>query len=220
MGVSQSKNHTKLIFIILLMVAIFTSAVMYFGLIKPSQAHRVKEVKINGIFLPTPKAINDFQLSDHNGKPFSKDNLKGKWTMMFFGFTNCGYVCPTTLAELNIMYQTLKKTLPDNQLPQVVLVSVDPERDSIEKMHSYINAFNPHFVGVRADLAETVALEKQLHISAIKMQAEGDGKNHYMINHTAEILLINPSANVQAYFSFPHKADQMVKDYKLILANI
>lgn len=219
-NIKQQKSHTKLILILLLMIAVFTSLIMYFGVIKRQPAiYHPKEVKVNGVFLASTKDIQDFHLTDNKGKPFSKDNLKGRWTIMFFGFTNCGYVCPTTLTELNQMYKTLKKELPDNKLPQVVLISVDPERDSVERMNDYINAFNSNFIGARADLAETEALEKQLHISAIKMQAEGQGSDHYMVNHTAEIILFNPEAKIQAYLSFPHKADQLVKDYKQIMGS-
>ena len=121
------------------------------------------------------------------------------------------------MAALNQMYQALQRELPDNKLPQVVLVSVDPERDTVEKMNEYVTAYNSHFIGVRAEIAETIALEKQLHIAVAKMQADGQGKNHYMINHSAEIMLFNPDAKLQAYLSYPHQAAQMIKDYKLIL---
>ena len=139
--------------------------------------------------------------------------------MLFFGFTNCGYVCPTTLTELNKMYQILQKELPEKSLPQVVLVSVDPERDSVPRMHDYINAFNSKFIGIRADVSETERLENQLHIAAMKVPMEGKS-DQYMINHSAEILLINPEGKIQAYLSFPHKADRLAADYRLILKTL
>lgn len=219
-NVSQQKSHARLILILLVMVAIFTSAVMYFGVIKKTtKSHKNQLVKIEGVYLPTAKEISDFNLMANNGKSFTKENMKGHWTMMFFGFTNCGYVCPTTMTELNKMYQVLKKELPEGQMPQVVLVSVDPERDSVSRMNDYVNSFNSQFIGARADLKETEALENQLHISAVKMQAEGQSKDHYMVNHSSEILLFNPEAKIQAYFSFPHKSDLLVRDYKACLQN-
>jgi protein SCO1/2 len=212
----QHKNHNKLIFIILLIVAIFTTSVFYFSIIqKRHKKPTIQSVKIEGTFIPVAKEIADFQLTANNGKPFSKNDMKGHWTMMFFGFTNCGYVCPTTLAELNKMHQILKKQIPDQQLPQVVLVSVDPERDSVERMNDYVRAFNVNFIGARAEIKETEALENQLHISAIKMPAEGS--NNYMVNHSAEIILFNPEAKIQAYFSFPPKSDRLAEDYRAIL---
>jgi protein SCO1/2 len=156
-------------------------------------------------------------LTDNRGNPFTKERLKDRWTLIFFGFTNCGYVCPTTLTELTRMYEMLQKDLPEKELPQVVLVSVDPERDSIEKMNDYVTAYHPTFIGVRSDTEGTQRITDQFHISAIKMQSEGHGGDHYMINHSAEIILINPDAKIQAYLSYPHKAEQLAKDYKLIV---
>lgn len=213
------KSHKKLVFIILFLVAACTSLLMYFGVFeKQPVTYSPREVKIKGVFLAESKVIQDFQLMDHKGRQFSKENLMGHWTLMFFGFTNCGYVCPTTMTELNQMYKKLKIELPDTKLPQIVLVTVDPERDSMNRMNDYVNAFNTNFIGARAELKETEALEKQLHISAIKMQAEGQAKDQYMVNHSAEILLFNPNGKLQAYLSFPPKADQLVKDYKTILS--
>lgn len=215
-NIAQPKSHKKLILIILLIMASLLSVVVYFGIVLPHQ-QAMKQVKINGILLPAATDIADFKLTDHHGEHFTQENLKGHWTLLFFGFTNCDYVCPNTMVALNKMYKTLQQELPDSKLPQVVLVSVDPERDTVKRMNSYVSAFNPHFIGVRADIKETIALEKQLHIAAAKMEADGEGKNHYTINHTAEILLVNPQGKLQAYLPYPHKADQLVKDYKLIL---
>ncbi len=214
------KSHKKIIFYLVLLVAVLGVLVVYISMFEKKPVTYVpKEVKINGVFLAESKAIEDFQLTDHKGRQFSKDNLMGHWTLMFFGFTNCGYVCPTTMAELNKMYKHLKQELPDNKLPQIVLVTVDPERDSMRKMNDYINAFNADFIGARAELKETEALENQLHITAVKIQAEDQPKDQYMVNHSAEILLFNPKSQVQAYLSFPPKSDQLIKDYKTILAS-
>jgi protein SCO1/2 len=218
-NVAEKKSHTKTILMIVLFMMFFAGLVLYSCVIQPKlHAVNAKDIKIDGVFLSESKEIEDFQLTDGSGKPFTKENLKGRWTLMFFGFTNCGYVCPTTLAALNDTYKTLQAQIPDNKLPQVVMVSVDPERDSMEKMQTYVHAFNQHFIGTRADEAATVALEKQLHIAAVKMQVDGQPKDQYSINHSAEIMLFNPDGKLQAYFSYPHTAEQMVRDYKLILS--
>jgi protein SCO1 len=212
------KRHIKLILFLLAFSLFIAFIAIYFGVVqRQPKLLSAQEIKIEGIVLPSGKKIADFQLTDNNGKPFTKENLKGHWTMLFFGFTNCGNVCPTTMVELNKMYKTLQAELPDNKLPQVVLISVDPERDTVEKMDAYVRAYNSHFVGARADISETQAFANQMHIAAVKMQPEGHAAHHYMINHSAEILLVNPNAEVQAYLSYPHKADQMVKDYKSML---
>lgn len=213
-----SQKNKKVISIILVVIALVASIEIYFGFL---QKHEVaNNVKIDGVFLAQTKGIENFNLTSSDGKPFTKDNLNGHWTMMFFGFTNCGMVCPTTMAALGEMYKQLEKDLPANQLPQVVMISVDPDRDSQQRMKEYVTSFNPKFIGARADIAETVALEKQLHIAAAKMQVDGQGKNQYTINHSAEVLLFNPKGQLQAYLAYPHQAPQMVKDYKLIIKTV
>lgn len=216
MSAPVKKSHKQLILTLLLIFIVMPAIIFYFSAFQHAHA-KSQNIKIDGVYLPAPKEINDFHLTDNSGKPFSKTNLKGHWTMMFFGFTNCAMVCPASLVALNEMYQKLQHQLPDNQLPQVVMVSVDPDRDSVKKMNSYVHAFNPNFIGARANIEETVMLEKQLHIAAAKIQIDTEGKDHYTIDHTAEILVFNPNGQLQAYLSYPHKADQMAQDYKSII---
>lgn len=214
----KSRKNKIVVSIILTVVVLIAAIEIYFGFL---QNHEVaNNVKIDGVFLAQTKEMDDFHLTASNGKPFTKESLKGHWTMMFFGFTNCGMVCPTTMAALNDMYKKLEKDLPKEQMPQVVMVSVDPDRDSLQKMKEYVTTFNPNFLGARAEITETVALEKQLHIAAAKMQVDGQGKNEYTINHSAEVLLFNPKGQLQAYLSYPHQAEQMAKDYKLIIQSV
>lgn len=218
-NVMNKKNHIKLFIILFFGAMVFTAMVMYFGIVKPHQDYqRTHQIKITGTYLSTPTVINDFQLIDNHGKRFTKENLKGRWTMLFFGFTNCGMVCPTTMDALNKMYKKLQQSLPQDKLPQIVLITVDPDRDTIERLNDYVNAFNSNFVGARAEIVDTINLEKQLHIAAAKMQVDGQGVNNYTINHSAEILLINPGGKIQAYLSYPHQPDEMVKDYQLVLS--
>lgn len=203
-------NHFKKLLLVLTGTLLVATATSY--------ASSKKNNNIDGILLSKSKPIANFQMTDNQSHVFTKENLKGHWTMMFFGFTHCGYVCPTTMSALGKMYQMLEKELPTNQLPRVVMVSVDPERDSVQTMDKYVRSFNSHFVGVRGNIDQTSALQDQLHITATKMQAGGSNKDSYTINHSAEIILFNPNAEIQAYFSFPHQAERMVQDYKSIIS--
>lgn len=210
------KKNLKLIFIILAVIGLVAAIEIYFDLFRPS-AKQPQKIKVDGIYLTTTHDIKPFTLQATNGQAFTQDDLKGHWTFVFFGFTNCGMVCPTSLAALNDMYKMLGKELPAEQLPQIVMISVDPDRDTIERMKDYLASFNPHFLGARADIKETVALENQLHIAAAKITADGQGTQQYTINHTAEILVFNPKGQVQAYLSYPHVAKQMAEDYQQMM---
>jgi protein SCO1/2 len=215
-NIVEQKSHKKIIMLILLALAVIITTFFYTMSNGHSQSMpNTQNIKISGLYLTTPTTINDFQLTDNHGKEFTKANLNGHWTLLFFGFTNCGYVCPTTMAAMKQTYQTLQKEIPANQLPQVLFVSVDPDRDSVAKLNSYVTAFNPSFIGTRGDTANLDILEKQFHIVAVKVP--GKGKNNYSINHTAEIMLINPNAKLQAFFSFPVNPTKMVTEYQSIL---
>lgn len=201
----KKKKH-KFIAIICLDVVIVIALIIYFGVLN---SHTT--IHIHGTYIPSPLAITEFHCIDNHGMPFSKKNLQGRWSIIFFGFSSCEMICPTTLAELNKMYQRLQGDLPKEQLPQVIFISVDPERDSVQKLNKFINSFNPNFIGLRASEAQTLALAKQFHITVSQGAT---------INHSMEILLINPDARVQAYFAYPHHAQQLVVDYKQVLKRI
>jgi protein SCO1/2 len=211
----HQKSHKKLITVILSVLIGVAAVAMYFAV--SHKREPVTVAQIDGVFLPTPKDISDFKLTDNAGQAFTKESLKGHWTLMFFGFTNCGMVCPTTMSALNKMYTTLAMDVPRDQMPQVVMVSVDPDRDSVQRMNEYVTSFNPHFIGARAQMPQIESLEKELHLVAVKMDVEGQGKDNYTINHSAEILVFNPNGQLQAFMSSPHKPEQMVKDVKSML---
>jgi protein SCO1/2 len=216
----KPKKHLKLLLLLLSIFVLIPIVAIYFGIMQHHGKVNPKDIKIEGAYLTPAKEIIEFNLIDNTGKAFTNANLKGQWTMMFFGFTNCGMVCPTTLSALNKMYQLLQHELPDKQLPQVVMVSVDPERDTVEKMNSYVKAFNPHFIGASGKMPMTLALEKNLHVVAVKVQGESKKKNDYYYDHSAEIMLVNPQGKVQAYLSYPHKPENLATEYKLIKASI
>jgi len=172
------------------------------------------ELKIDGTVLDKPRVIGQFQFMSDEGKSFTKDDLKGHWSLLFFGFTNCGYVCPTTLSAVNNMYTALRAQLPANLLPQVILVSVDPDRDTVNRMHQYVKAFNSAFIGIRGDETQTKLLAQQMSVVFAKVQEKnGD----YSMNHSAEIMLLDPNGNLRAFLSYPHEGPVMARDYLTIM---
>jgi protein SCO1 len=172
---------------------------------------------LNGTLLTPPKPLTTFKMTNDTGHSFTEKDLKNHWSLLFFGFTQCGFVCPTSLAALNGMYKILETELPPNQLPQVIMVSVDPERDSVSRMHSYVQSFNPHFIGLRGSLSQTQALEKQMNIMAVKLFSKDNNPSHYSIDHSAHLVVVDPQGAYTAILNFPPKAEILAKDYKFIL---
>ena len=168
-------------------------------------------VNIHGIYLLKPLAIHQLELIDQNGQPFTKNNLEHRWSLLFFGFTHCDMVCPVTLSALNQFYQNVEKKLSMKDRPQIVFITIDPERDSIKQLKIYLSQFNTNFIGARTSPEKIIDLKKQFHVLSEKIE------NTDQYNHSTDILLINPQAEIQAYFYFPHNPSQLEKDYLAIL---
>ncbi len=170
-----------------------------------------KHIDIQGLYLINPLPVENFELVDQYNKPFTKENLKNHWSLLFFGFTHCDMVCPVTLNSLAIFYKNIEKKLPEKEIPKIVFITIDPDKDTPERLKKYLAQFNPHFIGARTSLEKTQIIKNQFHIYSEKVQSN----NQY--NHSTEVLLINPQSEIQAYFSFPPHPEQLEKDYIEIL---
>jgi len=178
----------------------------YFALIRPI-SHPA--IKINGIYINKPRDLPEIDLIDHHGKALTKARFKDHWTLVFFGFTHCPMICPTTLDALNKMYAILNARLAPRLLPQVIFITIDPANDSIERLKQFINSYNPQFIGARTDSSKIKNIETQLSITVSKINGN--------ISHNTDILLINPKAQIQAYFPYPHYPEKMAADYQKIV---
>ena len=164
-----------------------------------------------GTLLPSAKAVADFQLTDHYGKPFTRENLKGKWSFAFFGYTHCPDVCPTSLAMLAQVMRILEKDNTLDVLPQTVFFSVDPERDTPELLEKYLPYFHPDFIGVTGDPQKVLLLTRQLGIMYGK--APGDNADDYLVDHSASIILFDPDGNFLALFGIPHDPGLIAQEF-------
>ncbi|MGD8853485.1 MAG: SCO family protein [Gammaproteobacteria bacterium] len=161
--------------------------------------------------LPSPKPIADFRLTDQNGNRFTLQNLEGRWTLAFFGYTHCPDVCPTSLAVLGQVMRRLEQDPDAGEPPQVVFFSVDPERDTPEQLASFVPYFHDSFTGVTGDPEEILKLTRQLGILYGKTD-DTDGGD-YLVDHSAAIVLFDPAGRFHAVFSVPHKADVIAADF-------
>ena len=154
--------------------------------------------------LPHGKLLPAFELVDDSGQPFVPASLRDKWTLLFFGYTHCPDVCPTTLGTLKQAWDTLQQSQQGVDDVQVVFVSVDPERDSIEHLKEYVDYFDPAFVGVTGKPDELHRFSRSL--GAIYLKAKGSSEENYLVDHTAAIFLLNPDGDFIAVLSAPHDA--------------
>jgi len=173
----------------------------------------------HALYYQQPRAIKSFELTDHNGQAFTKDQLAGKWSLVFFGYTSCPDVCPTTLQSLNFIYDDLTAIASNTQ---VLLVSVDPQRDSQEKLSQYIAYFNPEFIALRAGHEVLFPFARNM---GLMYAINGEGED-YLVDHSASLVLINPDGNIVAIFK-PEQgigqvvsidSDKLLSDYQKIVA--
>lgn len=170
-------------------------------------------VLASGTLLEPPRPMPSFELTNHENEAFTQESLRGAWHFMFFGFTNCPDVCPTTLRMLAQTEQSLAD-LPAAQRPGVILVSVDPERDTPEQLASYVKFFNPEFVGLTGTKDAIEGFTRQVGVPVAITPLEGGG---YTVDHSAAIFLVDPSGALRALFSPPHSPQAIAEDYRRII---
>lgn len=172
--------------------------------------------QLHGTALNKSRAIEPFSLIGIDDAPFNNASLNGRWTMMFFGFTHCGSVCPTTMAELGKMHRLLQKEGVAT-LPNVVMISVDPDRDSLITLSHYVKAFDSHFYGARGSEDSIKGLTHEIGIAYIKLvDKDSPNAENYDIEHTGTISLFNPKGRLVAFFTTPHNAEQLARDFMLL----
>jgi protein SCO1/2 len=168
---------------------------------------------LSATILPAGNELPEFTLLDHDGATVGRSIFEGQWDIVFFGFTNCPDICPATMTVLG---QARRALAAEGQepLPRVVLVSVDPERDTPEAMARYVAYFGEGNLGLTGDLAEIRKLTDAL---GIFFQKAGTDDEAYGVDHSTVVLLIDPRGRLRALFSAPHSADNFVNDLPLIM---
>ena len=170
-----------------------------------------------GLFVyDVPRRFADFKLTDHNNQPFTKAWLQGHWTLMFFGYTTCPDVCPTTMASINQFHKLLNEadTVAGANL-QVALVTVDPMRDTSEKLGAYVQYFGKDYVGATGEYIEIFNLAHQLNIAFGYLP--GKNETDYEVTHSGEIALINPEGDFQGFFKSPTDPQKMLVTFRSVL---
>jgi len=163
--------------------------------------------------LPTAKDLRAFDLVTGDGKPFNQQSLREKYSLVFFGYTSCPDICPTTLSVLGRLYDQLEKQSQSHDM-QVVFVSVDPDRDQGDKLQQYVTYFNKNFIGVSGDEKQIANFAGQLSAS-YEVMKKGKSEN-YGVNHTGLLFIVNPAGKFAAILSPPHEAELIESRIRLL----
>jgi protein SCO1/2 len=196
------KRKTILAMMIILALAI-TSACSSQGL-DPSQ--------FKGTFMPTPIPAPDFALTNAAGETVHLNDYEGKIVLLYYGYTFCPDICPTTLSELSKVQRELDD---EGEKIQVLMVTVDPERDTPEKLEQYVTHFHPDFVGLSGTKEEIDAAGEGFGIFYEK--EEGTEATGYLVNHTARVFVVDPQGNYQLSFAYGTPVEDIIHDLRLLM---
>ena len=152
-----------------------------------------------------------FRLIDQNGRPFTDQDLKGRPFLVFFGFTNCPEICPTTLFEVS---EVLRRLGPDADRARALFITVDPERDTPDKLKDYISSFDPHLIGLTGDPDAIAATAKAYRVYSKKVSLEGGS---YTMDHSTIVYLMDKEGRFVAPFSLKRKPEESAAELRRYL---
>jgi protein SCO1/2 len=162
--------------------------------------------------LSPPRPLPPLALVDQDNRPFDTSRLRGGWTLLFFGFTSCPDACPLTMTAL-AQTNKLLADLPAERRPRVVMISVDPERDTPERLAGYVRAFDPTFVGATGTKPAIDELAQRIGVLVATRPIDGGS---YTVDHTTSVFLVDPDGALRALFSAPLTPKLIAEDYRRI----
>ena len=196
-----------------LVVALVLGAALAAGVLLSLRNTEAPREPRSATILPVPLDLPDFRLTDHTGQPAGPSTLSGQWDLVFFGFTNCPDVCPLTLKALADARRQLEQE-GFEPLPRIVLVSVDPERDSLAALAAYVGSFGEGVIGLTGPIDELRQLADALGIYFNKV---GTATDFYAVDHSSVVVVIDPEGKYRALFSAPHSSETFVHDLPILL---
>jgi protein SCO1/2 len=167
----------------------------------------------SGTLLAPARELADFSLIDNRGHSFGAQNLRGHWSLMFFGYTNCPDYCPATLTTLAALEKQLRAA--NSVAPQVIFVSVDAKRDTPALLNEFVPNFDPAFIGLTA--ASQPAIEAFAKKWGVAVNIETAANGNYIVDHSTLIFVIDPAGKLAAILSGPFTLDALRGDFRRIV---
>lgn len=201
MDTERSKGVKKTVTILLAAVAVVLGVTANKFINKPALSKEQLQ-QMGAVVFETPRAFTMEGLIDHNGQPFVAESLKGRWSLVYFGFTFCPDICPATLSQLNKLDALLKEKSPIlAKEMQYLMVTVDPRRDTPDKLKGYVPYFNKDFTGITGEIASIYNLAVQMNVPFTPVVDPED--EFYLVDHGANLALINPQEHYHGFIRPP-----------------
>jgi len=171
---------------------------------------------INGNVLPQPRTLTPAVLVDDDGNPFVNADFAGHWSLVYFGYTYCPDVCPLALVELASVKKSLAERMPDVAV-EYYLVSVDPARDTPERLHAYVTYFDRGFHGLTGSLPDLTRFATET--GSLFLIPEGQETTNYLISHSTNVTVLDPDGKLAAVITPPHEPATVAADFAKIVAS-
>ena len=192
------------VFILVALIALVVGLTVYRVLDREPPADPTRMLDAGIILLPQSRPVPVLSLTDQDGEAVQADELQGKWTLLFFGYTFCPDICPATLAELRQLRSGLPEAVRERLQP--VLVSVDPHRDTPEQLGKYLKFFGEGFIGLTGSLDDIQALANGVGIPFIP----GDtSRENYTVDHSGNLVIIGPDGRQRGFIRAPLKVQKL-----------
>jgi protein SCO1/2 len=203
----------KTVFILVAIVALIMGLTINRVLTGNGQGDPTALIDAGVILLPQSRNLPDLQMTNQDGQPVAVNELKGKWTMLFFGYTFCPDICPTTLAQLRQIKSELPKDVVDKL--QVVLISIDPNRDTPQQLKQYLGYFDKQFVGLTAPVD---SIQKLANAVSIPFIPADTSKPNYTVDHSGNLALLGPDGTQRGFIRSPLNNQKLLAQLPGLLA--
>jgi protein SCO1/2 len=201
---------TRQLPITLIVIAAFAAAIgLWLG--QRFMSAPAAPVMKNAVLYPAPRSVPDFKLTQANGQPLTLDSWRGHWSAVYFGYTSCPDVCPTTLA----MFKQVWRDLGDERAnARFDFISVDPQRDTPDKLAKYVSFFNPDFIAATGSDDELTKLTRGLGLMYTR---ETDANGNIEVDHSGSVVIIDPDAKLRGIFRPPFAAQDVTADLETLM---
>jgi protein SCO1/2 len=198
-----------------LLCLVFISIVLgmfYYSVTRTPVATPEQLAEAGVVIWPTPRELQPFALQTADGADFGNAQLRGHWSFLFFGFTNCPDICPVTLSEMAQARRLLADSDPElaSQF-RGLMVTVDPDRDTPDVLGAYVGAFGADFAGVYGAHGDIARFAQDVNVAFAKMPSD---EGPYTVDHTGNIVIVNPMGHYHGFIKLPHKADTIAQAFQ------
>jgi len=198
---------------VLILLFSFIAGVVLFLIYQPALQKPVAK-DLQGVLRPEARELAEFSLTDQDNQVFGLDRFSGNWSFVFFGYTYCPDICPTTLSTLVSVFNQLEKDEEPTTGLNTFFVSVDPQRDTPEVLRGYMSYFNKEFIGVTGEKEQLDEFARQFGAGYLIEPERGPGD--YLVAHTSSIFLVDSKKRLLAHFSPPHNAQTIAEQFRRI----